>query len=274
MHGCRFFRLVSASVALAILAGGSAFAADVLFPTPLHLTRQIHDSISDTTATIDQYCYGNRVVFVSGSITTIADYEKGELTEIDRQERTYSITRFADVAKALSATAAPAATSAASSAAPQWKIRNGGVEKTRGNRTAEVFEGELEDGTTTRQMRVAVDRSIALSKDALDVLIGAAYPGKREAEDHVIVEAARARGVAEKSSAARYALPVEQHHGYVIDGSRAEVRDLVTRVGDELAPAEALAIPPGATLVESRMLIRTRMIEALDEKNLDALRKP
>lgn len=270
MPSCRFLRLLWSLLALAMLAG-SAFAADVLFPTPLHLTRQIHDSISDTTATIDQYCYGNRVVFVSGAITTIADYEKGELTEIDRQERTYSITRFADVAKSLGATAAPAA---ATKSAAQWTIRNSGVQKTRGNRNAEVFEGELDDGTTTRQTRVAVDRSITVSKDALDVLIGAAYPGNRKAEDHVIVEAAKARGVAEKSSAARYALPVEQHHGYIVDGARAEIRDVVTRVGDELAPAEAIAIPPGATLVESRMLTRTRMIEALDGKNLDALRKP
>jgi len=69
---------------LIALAAGSA-SADALFPIPIHLTRQVHDSIGDKTVTVEQYCYGDRVVSVNGTRTSVADYGKGELTEIDRQ---------------------------------------------------------------------------------------------------------------------------------------------------------------------------------------------
>ena len=70
-------------------------------------------------------------------------------------------------------------------------------------------------------MRVGVDRNVALSKDALDVLIGAAYPNDRKPEDHVVLEAARSRGPTTQSSgggpARTYALPVEQHFELVVE---------------------------------------------------------
>src|SRR6266850_2143045 len=76
------------------------FAGAPLFPAPLHLTRQVHDSISDKTTLIEEYGYGNRLVAVRGGRTSIADYEKGELIEIDRDAGTYSVTRFDALAKA------------------------------------------------------------------------------------------------------------------------------------------------------------------------------
>ena len=48
------------------------------------ITRQVHDSISDKTTLLEEYGYGNRLVAVRGGRTSIADYEKGELVEIDR----------------------------------------------------------------------------------------------------------------------------------------------------------------------------------------------
>lgn len=67
------------------LLGSSAYAQSVLFPAPLHLTRTIHDPLTDITQTIEEYYLGNRVVSVSNDRVTIADYEKSELISIDRK---------------------------------------------------------------------------------------------------------------------------------------------------------------------------------------------
>jgi hypothetical protein len=235
------------------LAVVSAFAADVLFPAPLHLTRQVHDSIGGSTEVVEQYCYGDRVISVKGAVTTIADYGKGELTEINRDERTWSVTRFDDVAKSLRAGAAEPA------AKGKWSIQSTGLTQLRTTRASNAFEGELEEGGTKRHSRVAVDRSVRLSKDALDVLIGAAYPNSRKLEDAVVVEAAKSGNAANI-----FALPVEQQHSFVIDGLRAEVRDVVTRVGEEIVPADLVAIPPDAKLVQSRLLQRMQALEQLE----------
>src|SRR5260370_24106548 len=91
---------VVCTFAASLLAGAAALAAGPLFPTPLHITRQVHDTISGKTAVLDEYGYGNRLVDIRGSRTSIADYEKGELVEIDRASGTYSVTRFDAVARA------------------------------------------------------------------------------------------------------------------------------------------------------------------------------
>ena len=249
--------LVSLVVVLA-----AAARADVLFPTPIHLTRQVHDSIGGATVTIEQYCHGNRVVSVSGTRTSIADYGTSELTEIDRDESTYSITRFDDVAKALRAGAPmPDAPKA------EWKIQSSGLNQLRTNRASEALEAELDEGTTKRHTRVAVDRSVSISKDALDVLIGAAYPNHRKAEDQIVEKAAKGQSA--------YALPVEQHTTFLIGEDRAELREVVLRVGDELAPPDLVAIPPGAKLVESPLLQRMHAMEELERAGRNATpRKP
>ena len=254
-------RLLSVSLLVAALAL-PAPAADVLFPSPLHLTRQVHDSIGGTTTVVDQYCYGNRVITVSGPITTIADYGRGELTEIDRAGGTYSVTRFDDVAKALRA-GMPAA-----AAKGEWKLRDTGLTDLRAQRASDSVEGELEEEGIKRRTRVAVDRNITLSKDALDVLIGAAYPNSRKVEDHVVIEASRGRGARVATNAAAgervFALPVEQHHTFIIDGQSAEMRDVVTRVGEELVPTDLIAVPPDAKLVQSRLLQRMHALEQVE----------
>ena len=48
-------------------------AQAVLFPQPVHLTRQITDPFAAAPVVVEQYCYGNRVVTVRGARTTIAD---------------------------------------------------------------------------------------------------------------------------------------------------------------------------------------------------------
>jgi len=246
--------LFQTSVFVSLLAALAVTAsADVLFPTPIHLTRQAHDSIGGKTVTVEQYCYGDRVVSVKGAQTSIADYGKGELTEIDREENTYSVTRFEDVAKALRVGAPPAADSAKAAKA-EWKLASSGL------------EAELDDGTTKRNTRVALDRKVSLSKDALDVLIGAAYPNNRKAEDEVVLQMAKA---AQGQSA--YALPVEQQTTFTIGDAHAEIRDVVLRVGDEIAPPDVIAIPPDAKLVESSLLRRMHAIEELESAGRKAL---
>lgn len=266
-------RLLLVSLLASVLAV-SASAADVLFPTPLHLTRQLEDSLGGTTTTVEQYCYGNRVVTVRGPLTSIADYGKGELTEINRDRGTYSITRFDEVAKALNA-GVPATEKKATG---EWKVRSGGLNQLRTNRASDAVEAELDEDHVKRTARVAVDRSVTLTRDALDVLIGAAYPNNRKPEDQVVLDAAKPRaGVSANATGGTgpngkvYALPVEQHTTFTIDGQRAEMRDVVTRVGDELAPNEAVALPPDARLVESRLLQRMRAIEEIESAGRNPL---
>ena len=78
----------------------SAMSGAPLFPSPLHISRQVHDSISEKTVLLEEYGVGNRLIAVRGGQTSIADYEKGELIEIDRDAGTYSITRFDALARA------------------------------------------------------------------------------------------------------------------------------------------------------------------------------
>lgn len=237
-------------VSFVVVFAAVSASAEVLFPSPIHLTRQIHDSIGGATVVVEQYCYGNRVVSANGSATSIADYGTNELTEIDREEGTYSVTRFDDVAKALRV-GGPVEQPKA-----EWKVKSSGLQQLRTNRASDAVEAELDEGTTKRQTRVAVDRSVSLSKDALDVLIGAAYPNNRKAEDSVVLQAAKGQSA--------FALPVEQHTTFLIGDDRAEIRDVVLRVGNELVPADLIAIPPDAKLVESRLLQRMHAIEQLE----------
>jgi len=243
-------------------------AADVLFPTPLHVTRRINDSISGSTTTVEQYCYGNRVVTVRGPVTTIADYDKGEITEINRDAATYSVSRFDQIAKALhpKAVATPAI---ASNARRNWELRPLGRTAALSARSTDIFEADRDDADVKRHVRIGVDSSVALSKDALDVLTGSAFPGSPKDEDAAIANAARGRA----AKAGAYALPVEQLFQFEAEGQRAEYRDVVLRVGQEVPPADAVAIPAGATLVESRLIATKRMIDAIDRLPLDGLKK-
>lgn len=211
-------------------------AQEVLFPRPLHLVRSIDDPLSGGAVTVDQYCAGNRIVTVRGQRVSIADYGRQELTEIDRAARTYSVTPFDAIAKSI-----PAASSKKSDV----------------------------------KVRVNVSERVTLSRDALDVLIGAAYPNPRRAEHDAIVSAIRAKGGekfraaasnAKASSVAEYALPVEQIATYDAGGGETvTVRDAVVHVATDTIPPELLLIPPGATRVESARIRAARELRALDE---------
>ncbi len=93
---------VAAAVVSVLFVATSAQAAQaVLFPAPLHITREVTDPITGSKAVIDEYCHGNRVVAVSGRRTSIVEYDKGHITVIDFGAGTYSHTKFELVAKLL-----------------------------------------------------------------------------------------------------------------------------------------------------------------------------
>ena len=58
-----------------------------------------------------------------------------------------------------------------------------------------------------------------------------------------------------------------------MEGEQIEHRDVVVHVGKELPEPTLLAIPPNATRVESRLTMRTRVLEELD-RVIPPARKP
>jgi hypothetical protein len=263
---------LSCSLVWCLAVAPALAAGATLFPTPLHLTRQVHDSISGKTAVLEEYGYGNRLVSIRGSRTSIADYEKGELVEIDRDAGTYSVTRFDALARANQIVNPPTGPVAASSAPQSDRaVRSLGVKATKGGRSAEYFEAELGPAWAKEKVTVAVDRTAMLSKEALEVLVGAAFPGVRTGEHDVVLSvaapAARTGRIAPTSapgSDAAYALPVEQITSLESDGQQGEFRSTVMRVGAEVPPADLVAIPAGARLVTSRIVEVANALQQID----------
>ncbi len=167
---------VAAAVVSVLFVATCAQAAQaVLFPAPLHITREVTDPITGSKAVIDEYCHGNRVVAVSGRRTSIVEYDKGQITVIDFGAGTYSHTKFEQVAKLLEKTAPAAAVTAASRDA--WRVEK------RGGRVVASRPGELieieKNGTGERQLiRMTVDRQLTLSRAAVEALTGLGYPNQ------------------------------------------------------------------------------------------------
>src|SRR5437870_9465873 len=166
VHMGRLIRSVP-SLALLALVLASAAEAGPLFTKPLHVTRTVDESLSGKSFVVEEYCFGNRVVTTRGDRTVIADYERREITEIDRAKATYSLTKFDDVA------AAHGPRRTRTSEAPL--VRTGSDR--RGGRNVEVFTAD--DRAARLRAEIAVDPAIELSRDAFDVDIGAPYPAPR-----------------------------------------------------------------------------------------------
>ncbi|HYC60808.1 MAG TPA: hypothetical protein VEK79_14695 [Thermoanaerobaculia bacterium] len=267
-----------ALVALGVYASTiMAAPSRVLFPKNLHLTRQVEDPLTKKTITIEEYCSGNRVVSVSGEKTVIADYDKQEITEIDRRAGTYSISRFDEVATV--ATSPEPTTektigteSARAPKRDRWKVTPLGV-KAAASRSLDSFEF-VEEGQAGRKVEVGIDRSVALSHDAVEVLVGAAYPNPRREEHEPLLRAASVRepsraiaanAADDTNSDTAYGLPVSQAFTYTDSGMEITFRTTITRVGSELVPAEVLIIPPAAQRVESPATAVLRQLRDLDD---------
>ena len=274
--------VIIASVAVAAL---SAQAAEtVLFPKPLHLVRRIEDPLAKGAATVHEYCAGNRIVTVSGSRVVVADYDKQELTEIDREAGTYSVTRFEEIARVqqdLQRTPAAGAKSGVNAAAKKetWKTTPLGARSSAG-RSVDSFElvhGEKAGRTT---IQVGVDRHVTLTRGAVEVLIGAAFPNvRRDEHDALLAASAGTRGgrqaeanAAGGDAAADYGLPVEQVFTFEADGARVDMRNTIVEVTSDLPPADLVVIPPGSRVVESKTVRLARELRELD--TLPAQTKP
>jgi len=134
--------------------------------------------------------------------------------------------------------------------------------------SAEFFQDDIESKPAKRSIEVGVDRSLTVSRDALEVLLGSAFPGTRRIEHEVILAAASG------TSESAYALPVEQIIQVEADGEKLEFRSSILRVGNELPPADLVSIPTGARLVVSRMIAVQRELEQFDHPPLPPPRKP
>lgn len=261
---------------------GAASAASVLFPEPLHLVRRVADPISGKVTTLQEYCAGNRVITVSGAKVVIADYDKQQLTEIDRDAGTYSVTRFEEIARANAAMRRPAETAAALRTGARgnlWKATPLGARAAASGRTLETYAFDREDGGEKRHIEVGVDRRVTLSRDALEVLIGTAYPSSASAEHEAIIRAAggdaaatalanvsaNSAGGGASAPAATYALPAEQSMSWEVAGAKMTMTSSVLSVTLESAPDDVMTIPPGAKLVESRITRLVRELRELDE---------
>ncbi|MGK2859787.1 MAG: hypothetical protein ACSLFQ_21530, partial [Thermoanaerobaculia bacterium] len=148
----------------------------MLFDAPLHLTRQVSDPISRTTSTLEEYCSGNRVISIRDARTSIADYDAGTLTEIDRARGTYSVTRFDAIARALSETEASSAQTPNLKQLPD--LIDSGV-RSVGSRGGRAFEVRIADRAAPRKVEVVVDQQLLLSREAVEVLVGVAFPLRR-----------------------------------------------------------------------------------------------
>lgn len=240
----------STSVVLLTLLLASAAFAEVLFPSPLHITREILDPISGSTTVVDEYCHGNRLVSVSGRRTAIAEYDRNLVTTIDFDAGTYTVTKFDDLAKAW------AGRSAASSdpqlrATPRWTIEQ------KGDTTEARRAGQF--------VRVTADPRHRLSRNAAEVLLGVAYPNRPDPAAEVLLGALRSKQPRIATNAeVDYALPLEQVMRHEIDGEVLEMRSTVVRVGTEPPPPEVMTVPVGARLVESDVMAARRLSEELD----------
>jgi hypothetical protein len=207
-------------------------AERVLFSAPLHITRELSDPLSQKTSVIDEYCQGNRVVSVSGSRTAIADYGRGELTEIDFNAGTYSVTKFEQLARLY-------------------------VQEKK----------EKKDADARRVVRSSADRELTFNRGAIEALLGIGYPYPQNDGADVVLGSLRSRDHKVATTAAEvdeYQLPLEQVMRHDVGGESVETRNVVTRIGHELAPVDALAIPSGAKLVESKSIAARRLLEELD----------
>lgn len=243
-----------ASLSLAI----PAMAAEPLFTRPLHLTREIDDSVTEKSVRVEEYCTADRVVSVRGSRVSIADYAKGELIEIDHERGTYSITSFEQIAAAKGSGANAKIAPAHAEDWTRQPLASRGV----AGRTADVVEVRHSSESRKDRIELALDPSLSLTRSAFEVLIGVSYPGRHTPEHDAILEASRMARSANARATEQFALPLEQITEHDLDGEKIRTANRVLHIDDQLPPAQLLQLPP--TRVESPLVERQRLLEELD----------
>jgi hypothetical protein len=245
-----------------------------MFPQPIHITRDVSDSLSTGTTRIEEYCFGNRTISIVDTKTVIADYDKSQLTEIDRAKGVYSVTPFEAVARAQ---AVPGAIRRTALGTRPFDFTDRGTQVIRGRRGHAVETAvEMERGKAT--FYVVVDSQLDLSREALAVITGAAWPQARTAEYDVIEAASErprpTRSIQATAETQTYSIPLQQTITWELDGETVHRTNTVVRIANELPSPELIAIPPGARLVESRIVQLRKSMDDLDRLPNDPHAKP
>lgn len=245
-----------AAIAAPLVFATAALAGDVLFPAPLHIARQVDDPLAPGPLLLDEYYAGNRAVAVRGDRVSIADYAKGELLEIDRAANTFSRTPFSRIATARA--------SAAVQPAGRWETLRGARNRVAGVDSESVIL-RATDESAIRAIEITFHPGRRISRDAFDVITGAAFPnGPRREHDAIARAAAGSRLEAQSSQPATLQLPLEEVITYAAAGETLVVRNAVIAVDGALAPEHLLAPMPGAKEVESPIVVRQKLLEELD----------
>jgi len=254
---------VKKTVLLLFVVALPSSAVTALFPKPLHLVKRIDDPFARSTRNIEQYCYGNRIVTVAGDRVTILDYDAQTLTDIDHGKGTYSITRFDEIANAQ-----PKGATQKVPDAP--KVTAAGVRSSAGGRSVDSFDVDLPRTKVT----VGVDRSVSLSREAVEALIGSSYPNAHRPEHEAIIGVtappAKSRQIIATSAgrstvdAGGYGLPSEQSITIEAEGGAVTLRTSVLRFDADLPPQSAMLIDPGAKRVESPIVRFAREMKEAD----------
>lgn len=250
-------RRSAAAAALILLGAAAAPGAAPLFPRPIHLVRSVTDGITGRTTTLDEYCSGDRVVTVSGTTVSILDQSVKTVTVIDHEAASWSVTTFEEAAAAREAVPAPA-----NAGARPWR-RAEATAASAGLRESYALVAEEPDSPA--RIELTIDRNVAISREALEVLLGAAYPARRSVQQDAVIAAAAAphggRASVLSSPVAAYGIPAVQI--LTVDGHLV-ARNIVVRVDDAVVPPALLAIDPGARRIESDLVRFARELTALD----------
>jgi hypothetical protein len=248
--------LLLCAPSIAIGASGEA----LLFPQTRHFVRQVEDPLAGEPLTIHEYCAGNRMVTVNGDRVAIVDYAKQEILDIDRKAATWSVTRFDDIARTQPKRATTTVTS-------ELRMTPRGSVRATSGRAYDSFDLD----TATHHIEVGADTSVQVSKEAAEVLIGAAYPNTRGPEQDAIIAAMSdaaghgKRGISAMASSSDVALPARQVITFKNGDETVIVRNEIIATSSETVPPELLLIPPGAKQIESRPTRLARELRQLDE---------
>ena len=254
------------AVFVVLAAATAGFAADVLFPEPLHLVRRVEDSLSGDASEIDEYCSGNRIITIRGARTAIADYGPArQLIEIDRDAATYSVTSFSELAATAPKLRLQADTQ---SRRDEIVVEAVGAKASKSGRTADWYAIRSGGDRNAAKIEIAVDREITISREALEALIGSAFPSTASAQSEATARACRhSPSEVTNGDADRYGLPLEQVMAFDDDDDderRVTLRSSIVHLDHDAAPPELVAIPAGARLVLSRRAQIAKSMKELD----------
>ena len=249
-------------VVVSTLVAVSAHAA--LCPEPIHIVREVTESITPSTATIHEYCSGNRIISAIRGRVVLTDFARQEVTEIDRSANTFSITSFSDIARGSGAFAAAAPQATEGVGEP----RATGGKRTADGRTIETFTFSRTTKEESLAVSVGIDRTITMPPNTVEALIGAAYPNRRGLAHEAMLRAAGRDSsrteTAATSGVQQLALPCEYEIRYSLGEETITSRSTLVLIDRAVAPPELLMIPVGAQRVESRSTAAPRILEQIE----------